>query len=80
MTVYSKGFSRTKWDQILYFRTKTPLIDPPLANLGNFNINDSNDVVTIYWIGLDEITLSEKDTIEVQGIAMYVVLYQSEVF
>lgn len=64
--VYSKAFLRLKWKEKICVRTKTTLIDPPLVNLGNFHIDEYNDVVTIYWIGLDEITLSEKDIIEIQ--------------
>lgn len=41
-------------------------MNPTLTNLGNFHVNDEFNEVTIYWIGLDLITLSEKDTTEVQ--------------
>lgn len=79
VNVYSKGFIRIQRKEKKYFRTKTTLIDPPLKNLGNFHVNESNDVITLYWIGLDQITLSEKYTTEIHGIGMYVI-YRSKLF
>lgn len=72
------GYVRIKRANILYFRTKTNLIDPPLRNLGNFHVDKSNDVTTLYWIALEQITITQKDKIKIQyefpqGIEMSVI-------
>lgn len=73
--VRSKGFQRINRKQKLFFITKTHLIDQSLMNLGNyFHQAETNDLI-IYWIGLDKILISEKDTIDIQyadahGLAM----------
>lgn len=56
------------------FSTIAYLNDPSLKNLGNFHVND-NDEVTIYWIGLGQITLPGSAAIEIEfedihGIAL----------